>query len=50
MIKVEIRPIKVDGTKIYDTEKVIKLFGITVFRKRVFFPRNKIEYEYTFKI
>ena len=37
MITVETKPIY-NGTKHYDTEKTIKIFGITIVRKKVYFP------------
>jgi len=51
MIKVEIKPVEVDETQWYDTEKTVKIFGITVFKKRLYTPRmpealKKKGYEY----
>ncbi|MDR0830388.1 MAG: hypothetical protein LBN95_09825 [Prevotellaceae bacterium] len=43
MIKVEVKPIegKVKENGLVDTEKTVRVFGIRIYRKRVFFPLEK---------
>jgi len=49
MIKVEIKPIKTNWIHRFDTEKTVKIFGITVMRKRIYLPDSE-KWEYWTKI
>jgi hypothetical protein len=44
MIKVEKRPVATVNPKVFNTEKTVKIFGVTVYRKMTELPKYSEEY------
>jgi len=48
MIKIEIKPFDGENTKVANTEKTIKIFGIKIYSKKLYFPKDEKKEYITF--